>query len=77
MESRPIFLSMAAIDIEKAEANRWLPANMFPLRTHRIATAGGTDDCYEFSFSESKGDVRESRGFSFKVMIGIMDILQF
>lgn len=49
MENKPIFLSMAAIDGKKAEQNQWLPKELFPLRTHRIAASGRTDDRYEFS----------------------------
>ena len=37
MENKLIFLSMAAIDEKRAKENRWLPDNLFPLVTHRIA----------------------------------------
>ena len=37
MENRLIFLSMAAIDENRAKENRWLPDQLFPLVTHRIA----------------------------------------
>ena len=39
----------AHIDGKKAEQNQWLSGKLFPLRTHRIAASGRTDDRYEFS----------------------------
>lgn len=39
MENRLIFLSMAAIDEKRAEENQWLPDDLFPLVTHRIAAS--------------------------------------
>lgn len=50
MENKLIFLSMAAIDEKRAKENQWLPDNLFPLVTHRIAAAGRPDDGGEFSF---------------------------
>lgn len=49
MENRHIFLSMAAIDENRARENRWLPDQLFPLVTHRIAAAGWTDHSRELS----------------------------
>ena len=77
MESRPIFLSMAAIDIEKAEANRWLPGKLFPLRTHRIAASRRSDYGYEFPFVQCKRYVRKSGGLSLQGVIGVMDMFEF
>lgn len=57
MENKPIFLSMAAIDGKRAEENRWLPEELFPLVTHRIAAPGGTDYCGELPGREGKGNV--------------------
>ena len=57
MENKPIFLSMAAIDGKRAEENRWLPEELFPLVTHRIAAPGGTDYRGEFPGREGKGNV--------------------
>lgn len=54
MENRLIFLSMAAIDENRAKENRWLPDQLFPLVTHRIAAAGGTDYGDKFAFSQGK-----------------------
>ena len=77
MENKPIFLSMAAIDGKKAEQNQWLPKELFPRRTHRIATAGGAYDRYKFSFFETKRDVCKCRSFPLERVIGVVDILQF
>ncbi len=54
MENKPIFLSMAAIDGEKAVQNRWLPEELFPLAAHRIAAPRRADYCGELSGSEGK-----------------------
>lgn len=77
MESRPIFLSMAAIDIEKAEANRWLPGKLFPLRTHRIAAAGRSHDRYEFALVQCEGYVCKSGSFSVQSVVGVVDMFEF
>lgn len=77
MENKPIFLSMAAIDGKKAEQNQWLPKELFPLRTHRIAAPRRTYNSDKFSFCEGKGDASKCRGFPFEVVIGVMDILKF
>lgn len=58
MENRLIFLSMAAIDEKRAEENQWLPDDLFPLVTHRIATSGRTDNCCEGSRLHGKGKIR-------------------
>lgn len=50
MENRLIFLSMAAIDENRARENRWLPDQLFPLVTHRIAASGRSHDSGEFSW---------------------------
>ena len=50
MENKLIFLSMAAIDENRARENRWLPDDLFPLVTHRIAASGRADDGRELSF---------------------------
>ena len=68
---------MAAIDIEKAEANRWLPGKLFPLRTHRIAASGRTHDGDEFAFVQCKRYVRKSGSLAVQGMVGIMDVFEF
>lgn len=68
---------MAAIDGKKAEQNQWLPRELFPLRTHRIAASGRTYDGDEFTFVQTKGNVCKSRCFSVQRMIGVVDIFQF
>ncbi len=50
MVTKLIFLSMAAIDHKKAEKYQWLPSELFPLLTHRIAASGRPDDGDELSF---------------------------
>ena len=77
MESRPIFLSMAAIDGKKAEQNQWLPKELFPLRTHRIAASRRSDYGYEFPFVQRKRYVRKSGGLSLQGVIGVMDMFEF
>ncbi len=57
MENRLIFLSMAAIDEKRAEENQWLPDDLFPLVTHRIAAAGRTDNSSKFSGGKRKGKI--------------------
>ena len=59
MVTKLIFLSMAAIDHKKAEKYQWLPSELFPLLTHRIAASGRPDDGDEFSFVQGKRDVCE------------------
>ena len=77
MESKPIFLSMAAIDGEKAAKNRWLPEKLFPQLTHRIAAAGGADYRCKFSGGECERDIGQSLCLPVQCMIGITDVGQF
>lgn len=77
MENKPIFLSMAAIDGKKAEQNQWLPKELFPLRTHRIAAAGWSHDGNEFAGGNGKGDISQCCSFTFQCMVSIIDILKF
>lgn len=77
MENRLIFLSMAAIDENRARENRWLPDQLFPLVTHRIAAAGRTDDGGESAGSKRKGNIPQCRCLSFRCMVGVIYIFQF
>lgn len=74
MENRLIFLSMAAIDEKRAEENQWLPDDMFPLVTHRIAAAGRTDDSGKFSGAQGERYIGQSFGLPVRCMVGIVDI---
>lgn len=65
MENKPIFLSMAAIDMQKAEQYRRLPDKLFPLQPHRIAAAGWSDDCNELTGRDRKRNICKCFGFSF------------
>ena len=57
MENRLIFLSMAAIDENRARENRWLPDQLFPLVTHRIPTSGRSDNGGKFSGGKLKRNI--------------------
>lgn len=76
MENRLIFLSMAAIDRKKAAENRWLPDKLFPRLTHRIAAAGGTHDRNELTGKYGKGNITKCFGFSFQIVICVIDIFK-
>lgn len=77
MVKKRIFLSVAAIDRERAERYRWLPSYMFPLLTHRIAASGRTHDGDEFAFVQCKRYVRKSGSLAVQGMVGIMDVFEF
>lgn len=71
MENRLIFLSMAAIDEKRAEENQWLPDDLFPLVTHRIAASGRSDDSCEFAGRQGKCNAGQCLSFTLRCVIGI------
>lgn len=77
MGRKPIFLSMAVIDLKKAEKYQWLPAGMFPLLTHRIAAPRRPDDRHELPLVQGERDVSERRRLPVQSVISIMNILKF
>lgn len=81
---KPIFLSMAAIDGERAEKYRWLPERLgrqgdelFPLQNHRIAASARTDNRQKIALMNRKIYIMERGGFSLHRMVGITHVSDF
>lgn len=68
---------MAAIDEKRAEENRWLPDDLFPLVTHRIAASRRSYYRGELAGGKRKRNIGQGFCFPVQCMIGITDIIQF